>query len=207
MMKLEVAKWLNHAPTNSSTLQVCLVFQVACPGCFEHALPALLACASKFDPRDVEFVAVATAFEDFELNTLENTRALVESGVVVGPTRRLYDKCDLDLSQIPVGFDKLTRGVPDAAEVDAHATVLLRHFGLPEAARDKVRASLCDREWTASTFHGNLLFGTPSWLVYKPQTLELVHSQFGDLDEHSLAELLAKRIPRKQFDTITITRT
>lgn len=176
---LDINEWLNHPPKNRSTLQVCLVFQVACPGCFEHALPALLACAAKFDPRDVEFVAVATAFEDFELNTLENARALVESGVVVGPTRRLYDKCDLDFSKIPVGFDRVTRGVPDAQEVDAYTTALLRRFGLPEAARQEVRASVSDREWTASTFHGNMLFGTPSWLVYKPQTLELVHSQFG----------------------------
>ena len=59
-----------------------LAFQVNCPGCFHYALPTAEAIHRQGDR-----LGLSTAFEDFELNTVGNTRALVESGHVVGATR------------------------------------------------------------------------------------------------------------------------
>lgn len=66
-----------------------LVFQVNCPGCFQYALPTAEAIYSQGDRLGLSVLGLSTAFEDFELNTIGNTRALVESGQVVGATRRV----------------------------------------------------------------------------------------------------------------------
>ncbi len=70
------------------TRTLVLVFQVNCPGCFLHALPTAEAIHQERDRLGLSVLAVSTAFEDFSLNTVENTRALVESGTLVGETKR-----------------------------------------------------------------------------------------------------------------------
>lgn len=65
-----------------------LVFQVNCPGCFLHALPT---AESLHRARsDLTVLGLSTAFEDFELNTIANTRALLERSHLVGETRRHF---------------------------------------------------------------------------------------------------------------------
>ncbi len=68
-----------------------LIFQVNCPGCFQYALPTAEAIYRQGDRLGLSVLGLSTAFEDFELNTLGNTRALVESGQVVGATRRVLE--------------------------------------------------------------------------------------------------------------------
>ncbi|MEZ4282659.1 MAG: hypothetical protein R3F21_23935 [Myxococcota bacterium] len=66
-----------------------LVFQVNCPGCFQYALPTAEAIHRQGDRLGLSVLGLSTAFEDFELNTIGNTRALVERGELVGVTRRV----------------------------------------------------------------------------------------------------------------------
>lgn len=77
-----------------------LVFQVNCPGCFSYALPI----ASRLEEK-IDVVCIATAFEDFELNTLENLNRLLERGETVGETKKHFAKFALTLKN--VAFDEL----------------------------------------------------------------------------------------------------
>ncbi|MGH0034031.1 MAG: hypothetical protein ACQGVK_03300 [Myxococcota bacterium] len=78
-----------------------LVFQVNCPGCFHYALPTAEAIHRDRDRLGLWVLGLSTAFEDFELNTVENTRQLVEDGRLVGETRRSLDR---DTYPGPISF-------------------------------------------------------------------------------------------------------
>lgn len=67
-----------------------LVFQVNCPGCFLHALPTAESIHRERDRNGLTVLGLSTAFEDFELNTIANTRALLERAELVGETRRRF---------------------------------------------------------------------------------------------------------------------
>ena len=54
----------------------------------------------------VPIVAIATAFEDFDLNTVENTRLLLETGETVGETKKRFGP-SFSVSLQNVAFDVL----------------------------------------------------------------------------------------------------
>lgn len=66
-----------------------LVFQVNCPGCFTYALPLAEAIHQDSNRLGLSVMGLSTAFEDFHLNTVEHTRALVEEGTLVGETKKV----------------------------------------------------------------------------------------------------------------------
>ena len=61
------------------------VFKVNCPGCFMHALPEAIEIYNKYKDDGVRVIGIATAFEDFDKNTLDNLKMLAETG---GDSRR-----------------------------------------------------------------------------------------------------------------------
>jgi hypothetical protein len=65
-----------------------LVFQVNCPSCFAYALPLAEALHQDSKRLGLSVKALSTAFEDFEFNTAEHTRAFVEKGTLIGETRK-----------------------------------------------------------------------------------------------------------------------
>lgn len=67
-------------------LNLLLVFQVNCPGCFMYALPLAARLHDQYGDR-VNILGLSTAFEDFDLNTADNTRRLLTTGEVVGMTK------------------------------------------------------------------------------------------------------------------------
>lgn len=90
-----------------------LVFQVNCPGCFSYALPLAEAIHQESSRLGLSVKALSTAFEDFDLNTRENTRSLVERGTLVGATRRALGRDSYGGTiSFPVGVDAgIERGV------------------------------------------------------------------------------------------------
>merc|ERR1712133_298353 len=72
----------------ASNLNVMLAFQVNCPGCFLYALPLMNRLHDEFTNRGVYVFALSTAFEEFDLNTVEATEKLVQKGEIYGATRR-----------------------------------------------------------------------------------------------------------------------
>lgn len=89
---LKVMKWVQGLPTNidqeKDKVILIEVFQVNCPGCFLYGLPEAIRIYNTYKNDDVRVLALATAFEDFDKNTLENLELLVRDGIVIGETER-----------------------------------------------------------------------------------------------------------------------
>ncbi len=180
----KVSEWVQGAPTNfdreKDHIVLLEVFQVNCPGCFMHAIPEAISVYNKYKDEGVRVLGMATAFEDFDKNTLENLRLLAEKGTVVGETKKalatygqLKDGDKLAYSiPFPLGMDSLTKTggdvsmekimefiYPQIPEFDSH----------PEDYRnqviERVRDYIRSREYSAETFEKFALRGTPSTIL------------------------------------------
>jgi hypothetical protein len=93
---LAVSEWVQGEPVNFDRLtgRVVLVevFQVNCPGCFLYSLPLAIDLYRKYAEQGLTILGVATAFEDFDKNTLDNLIRLVEKGEVVGETLNMLNR-------------------------------------------------------------------------------------------------------------------
>jgi len=93
---LSVSDWVQGTEVNFDQLlgQVILVevFQVNCPGCFLYALPQAVEFYWKYSKQGLTVLGVATAFEDFDKNNLENLTRLARHGEVVGETLRVLSQ-------------------------------------------------------------------------------------------------------------------
>ncbi|MBL6985803.1 MAG: redoxin domain-containing protein [Methylobacter sp.] len=117
---LSVSAWAQGTEVNFDRLtgQVVLVvvFQVNCPGCFLYALPQALELHRKYSEHGLTVLGLATAFEDFDKNNLDNLSRLAEHGEVVGETLRvLGQQGKLNAGRLPyripfpLAMDKITR--------------------------------------------------------------------------------------------------
>ncbi|GBL40638.1 hypothetical protein EMGBD3_00060 [Nitrosarchaeum sp.] len=116
-----VSDWVQGAPTNfdqeKDHIVLVEVFQVNCPGCFMHALPEAISIYNKYKDDGVRVIGIATAFEDYDKNTLDNLKMLAETGEVIGETQSalsMYGQLQKDnkLSYkipFPLAMDKLTK--------------------------------------------------------------------------------------------------
>ena len=116
-----VSEWVQGAPTNfdqeKDHIVLLEVFQVNCPGCFMNAIPDAINIYNKFKDEGVRVMGIATAFEDFDKNTLDNLKMLVETGEVIGETRgafsmngQLQEGSKLPFKiPFPIGMDNLTK--------------------------------------------------------------------------------------------------
>ncbi len=84
---LKVSEWVQGKPTNidkeTNNLILVEVFQVNCPGCFIYGIPDAIEIYRKYNKRNVTVLGIATAFEDFDKNTLENLKLLLFTGEVI----------------------------------------------------------------------------------------------------------------------------
>ena len=87
---LKVSEWVQGLPTNidkeKDNVVLVEVFQVNCPGCFLYGIPQAIDIYQKYRKEGVTVLGVATAFEDFDKNTVENLRLLLTEGKVIGET-------------------------------------------------------------------------------------------------------------------------
>ncbi len=125
------------------TRALLLVFQVNCPGCFRYALPLAEAIHRDGDRLGLSVLALSTAFEDFDLNSVDNTRALVERGELVGEAQRaLGVRTYPGTISFPVATDRgMERGVgetfaanglmgtPSWIVLEPDRRVVSHHFG------------------------------------------------------------------------------
>jgi len=208
---LAVSAWVQGGPIQLSDLRgrVALieVFQLNCPGCFLYALPRAVELHQRYAGQGLTVLGVATAFEDFDKNTLENLQRLLDSGEVVGETRRCLNDYGL-LKQgrwpcklpFPLAMDRLTKANPMVSDDDVDAFIQQK---LPECARQtdhhqkqtkqRIIQYLQKLEYRAETFERFNLQGTPSQLLVDKQGI-LRTIRFGDYPElesdiqHLLAE-------------------
>src|SRR2546422_5164465 len=96
---LEVSSWVHGKPTNideeKGNVILIEVFQVNCPGCFLYGIPEAITIYKKYKNDGVKVLGLATAFEDFDKNTLDNLKLLIYDGEIIGETRNALRQYDM----------------------------------------------------------------------------------------------------------------
>jgi hypothetical protein len=181
---LEVSTWIQGKPTNidkeRGNVVLIEVFQVNCPGCFLYSIPEVIDIHRRYRDKGLTVLGLATAFEDFDKNNLDNLQKLVSTGEVVGETYRAFN----DTGQIRDG-SKLPYKIPFPVAMDmlVKQSVSLTHSKVMDfieanipsfrsyAEKDRqvliqrVKQYLKSKEYSAKTFDEYALRGTPSVIL------------------------------------------
>ena len=181
---LNVSEWVQGLPTNidKNIGKVVLVevFQVNCPGCFMYAIPNAIEIYKNYSRDDVVILGLATAFEDYDKNTIDNLRLLLSSGEVIGETLnalkqygQLKDTNKLNYKiPFPVGMDILRNNNPNFS--DTHILAFIEanipNFnsygeGDKDILFERVKYYLKNKKYSALTFEEYQLQGTPSAIL------------------------------------------
>ena len=180
---LKVSDWVQGNNTNldqhSGNVVLVEVFQVNCPGCFMYGIPESIEIFNKYKSKDVSVLGVATAFEDFDKNTLKNLELLVETGKVVGETEKMLgqhgqlngDKITYKIPY-PIAMDSLIKQSDDTTkeQMDSLIKKQIPDFDTqPENYKneiyDRVKNYFLSKEYSAETFEMYALPGTPSSIL------------------------------------------
>ena len=180
---LSVSKWVQGLPTNfdqeKDHIVVVEVFQVNCPGCFLYGIPETIDVYNKYRDEGVTVLGVATAFEDFDKNTLENLELLLKTGEVIGETKKaLAQYGKMDDSKLPykipfpVGMDSL---IKETGDVDQTRILDFIHSQIPDFDSQpedykvqiiqRVKDYMKSKEYIAETIEKFSLQGTPSTII------------------------------------------
>ena len=180
---LKVSEWVQGMPTNidqeKDHIVLVEVFQVNCPGCFMYGIPEAINIYNKYRDDGVRVLGVATAFEDFDKNTLDNLKMLVETGEVVGDTlQSLGQYGQLDGNKLrykipfPLAMDSLvkTNGEISQEKIMDFIYPQIPNFDTqPEDYKQQIIQRVKDymksKEFSAETFEMYALNGTPSTIL------------------------------------------
>ena len=179
-----VSEWVQGAPTNfdeeKDHIVLLEVFQVNCPGCFMNAIPEAIEIYNKYKDEGVRVIGLATAFEDFDKNTLDNLKMLAETGKVIGETQgalamngQLQEGNKLPYKiPFPLGMDNLSKAT---GEISQEKIMEFIHPQIPEFDSQpedyknqiiqKVKNYMKSKEYSAETFEKFSLQGTPSTIL------------------------------------------
>ncbi len=180
---LKVSKWVQGMDTNldkqNDNIVVVEVFQVNCPGCFMYGIPESIEIYNKYKSEGVSVLGMATAFEDFDKNTLENLQLLLETGETIGETKKMLsqygesqgDKIPYKIPY-PVAMDSLVKqsGEVTKEKMDSLIKNQIPNFDeQPENYKnqiyDRVKDYFKSKEFSAETFEMYALPGTPSSIL------------------------------------------
>lgn len=206
---LQVSDWVQGKPCVfdqlSGRVVLLEVFQVNCPGCFLYALPQAIDLYQRYSDQGLSVFGVATAFEDFDKNNLENLTRLIEKGEVVGETHRMLSQQGKLIADrlpfripFPVAMDRLQKRQADITqdEIAAFINQRIPNFEQQtETWQQKIRQQV-EHYFQSLTYHAETfelfdLKGTPSHILVDKQGL-LRDCGFGthpDLEEKILALL------------------
>ena len=206
---LQVSEWVQGEPCVfdqlSGRVVLVEVFQVNCPGCFLYALPQAIDLYQRYSDQGLSVFGVATAFEDFDKNNLENLTRLIEKGEVVGETHRMLSQQGKLIADrlpfripFPVAMDRLQKRQADITqdEIAAFINQRIPNFEQQtETWQQKIRQQV-EHYFQSLTYHAETfelfdLKGTPSHILVDKQGL-LRDCGFGthpDLEERVLALL------------------
>ena len=180
---LKLGKWVQGMDTNfdkeGDNVKLAEVFQVNCPGCFMHSIPEIINIYNKYKGDGLSVMGVATAFEDYDKNTLENLEMLLTTGEVVGDTKQAltqYGQLNDGKLQFkipyPVAMDSLVKegGEPSMEKMTAFINQQIPNFeSQPEDYKSQIYARVKEyyksKEFTAETFEMYSLQGTPSTIL------------------------------------------
>ena len=172
-------------------LNLLLVFQVNCPGCFSYALPLFNALYNDLQNQDISFLALSTAFEDYDKNTTQNTRELINKGTLVGETKKMmnqngYKKLPYELD-FPIAVDKEIGKSKEELQYAVNAICMINpnYKTWPEfeqkALDDRVKNYLESLDKISFSFTLNQLRGTPSFVLFN-ESYEILKEWFGHVN-------------------------
>jgi hypothetical protein len=181
---LEVSTWVKGKPTNidkeKGNVVLVEVFQVNCPGCFLYGIPEAIDIYRKYGDSGLKVLGLATAFEDFDKNNLENLQRLVTTGEVIGESYRALsqygqlrggNKLPYNIP-FPIAMDMLKKEsgpLTDSKLMDFIEANLPDFRSYTEKDRqvviERVKHYLKSKEFSAKTFEEYGLRGTPSAIL------------------------------------------
>ena len=210
---LKISDWVQGLPTNIDKLAgniiVIEVFQVNCPGCFLYGLPQAISIYEKYRNKGVKVFGIATAFEDYDKNTLENLQLLLSEGKVIGETYKMLHQYGKLINNdklyykipFPVAMDKVIKMPKQITNemIEGFIEVYFSEYKPisekdKEELRYKVKSYLQNKEYSADTFELYKLKGTPSSIIIDKDGI-LRYSFFGSEGylEGAVMELMQNR--------------
>jgi len=177
---LKVSKWVQGMDTNldkqGDNIVLVEVFQVNCPGCFMYGIPESIQIYNKYKSDGVSVLGMATAFEDYDKNTIENLELLLETGETIGETKKMLsqygelkeDKISYKIPY-PIAMDSLVKQSKEVTKemMDSLIKNQIPDFDAqPENYKiqiyDRAKNYFLSKEYSAETFEMYALQGTPS---------------------------------------------
>ena len=208
---LKVSEWVQGNDTNldqhSGNVVLVEVFQVNCPGCFMYGIPEAIEIFNKYKSKGVSVLGVATAFEDFDKNTLKNLKLLVETGKVVGETEKMLSQHgQLDGDKItfkipyPIAMDSLIKQSDGVTKEQMDSLIKKQITDFDSQSENykneiygRVKNYFLSKEYSAETFEMYALPGTPSSILIdrKGMLRDISFGQNGSL-ESKIQNLLSE---------------
>lgn len=181
---VEVSTWVQGKPTNidkeKGNVVLIEVFQVNCPGCFLHGIPEAIDIYRKYRDKSLTVLGLATAFEDFDKNNLENLQKLVTTHEVIGETYRALsqygqlkegNKLPYNIP-FPIAMDILKRESTDLTDskvmdfIEANVPDFRSYIEKErQVLIERVKVYLKSKQFSAKTFEEYALRGTPSAIL------------------------------------------
>ena len=207
---LKISKWVQGMDTNfdkeGDNIVLVEVFQVNCPGCFMYGIPEAIEIHNKYKEDGVTVLGVATAFEDFDKNTLANLELLVNTGEVIGETQKMlsqYGQLQDNKMKFkipyPVAMDSLIKQTDDVSKEKIDAMIKNQIPDFDSQSEDyknkiyeRVKAYFASKEYSAETFEMYALQGTPSTILVDRKGIlrNVSFGQHGQMD--SMIQTLLK---------------
>ncbi len=194
--ELQVERWV-QGPASSIIEQrgkviLIKVFQVNCPGCFIGGFPEVIKVFETFSNQGLMVWGLATAFEVFHQNNLENLELLINEGRVAGDTLNAMggqglltgDRLTYTIP-FPVAWDSMVRADPENLEARC-LNIIQRDIptfdSLNESQKANIKKQIMDylkkKPFDAETFETYKLQGTPSCILIDKKGI-LRHKLFG----------------------------
>lgn len=197
---LKVSTWVQGKPCTLDqllgTVVLIEVFQVNCPGCFLYSIPQAIDLHQRYHNKGLTVIGLATAFEDFDKNTLDNLKLLLKQNQVIGQTRLVLEQNNRLINgqlpfhiPFPVAMDNLSKTETDitATDITAFINQHMVDFKYQNEQQQKnleqqVSCYLKSRVYNAETFTTYALNGTPSHLLVDKKGI-LRASELGDFPD------------------------
>jgi len=211
---LIVSAWFNGKPTNideeKGNVVLVEVFQVNCPGCFMYAIPDAIRIHHKYKKNGVKVIGLATAFEDYDKNTVENLELLLDEQQVIGDTLNgLAQSGQLRNGNrlpyripFPIAIDSIKKENPSASKSKAISFIESSTANLSSYDEkyklmlfERVQKYFESRQYYAETFEEYGLQGTPSTILIDKQG-RLRHITFAQYRSH---EQMVQDLSREEY--------
>lgn len=185
-------------------INLLFTFQVNCHGCFSYGFPLVNAIQDKFQ-QEIGYLGLSTAFEDFDMNTSEHTKQLVDFGVPVGETKKMLTSQGLtkypETLDFPIAMDHTVTAdelednsvVDKICQINPDFHIWAQHD--QDLLRQKVSHYLRGQSKISFTFTVNQFRGTPTFVIFNDK-MDILHQWFGHVSASTIEAALKEALKR-----------